>query len=91
MFVAVVGLAMSVRKHLIVLETQGKNAALIHLSEDGTKLGTYTYQPMLRVASGSRLRFMTVSENLLVVSDLGKDRLVYLGPFLPNLSSHMFL
>lgn len=66
------GLAMSPKKHLMVLETDSKNPSLVHMSQNGQWIGQYVYQPLSKSPAGTKIRFMAVFENILLVSDLGK-------------------
>ena len=65
------GLVMTPGKFLLVLETCRRQPALVHVSQDGQHVFRFPYTPLINAPPGSKCRFMAVSENNVLVSDLG--------------------
>ncbi|XP_053407641.1 uncharacterized protein LOC123547410 [Mercenaria mercenaria] len=69
------GLVLTPAKCLLVLETDRRHPALVHVSQDGSQVWRFPYTPLLKAPPGSKCRFMAVSENNVVVSDLGLSQI----------------
>ncbi|XP_060592289.1 uncharacterized protein LOC132747003 isoform X2 [Ruditapes philippinarum] len=69
------GLVLTPAKCLLVLETDRRHPALVHVSQDGGHIWRFPYLPLINAPPGSKCRFMAVSENHVLVSDLGLSQI----------------
>ena len=56
----------------MVLDTNYRSPCLIHMSQDGSNVKKYPYAPLHGASSGSKCRFMAISGESVIVSDLGE-------------------
>ena len=59
-------------RHLLVLETHSSYPSLVYVTQDGMDVRDYLYVPLVNAHPLSKCRFLGISDNNVIVSDLGK-------------------